>query len=178
MEQSRNNYNNNNNNNKEYKSLLFLFSSRNFALMLFALMSCIILFSLFCSTNGNLIVLNTPEKNTANAQVKSTENSNIIDLKVSERNNNYVWTSDNSKVNPQLDLKLGKEYIFQIESMTDNNTPHQLIIQDEHGKQLAKSTIVSNGNTDDFPFKFTKSGNYQYHCQYHPSSMHGNIVVS
>ena len=42
---------------------------------------------------------------------------NIVDLKVSERNGNFVWTSINGQANPDLDLKSGTRYTFQVESM-------------------------------------------------------------
>lgn len=146
-------------------------------LMLFILLCCIGTVTILNSINGNMII-DRLEKNIANAQLESlTESSNIVDLKVSEQNNNFVWTSANGQVNPEIDLKLDTHYTIQIESM-DNNIHHQLIIQDETGKQLAKSTEISNGQTDDFQFTFSNKGKYQYHCQYHPETMHGNIVVS
>ena len=146
-------------------------------LMLFILLCCIGTVTILNSIYGNMII-DRLGKNIANAQLESlTESSNIVDLKVSERNNNFVWTSANGQVNPEIDLKAGTHYTIQIESM-DNNIHHRLIIQDESGKQLAKSIEISNGQTDDFPFTFSNKGKYQYHCQYHPETMHGNIVVS
>ena len=131
---------------------------------------------MFFNLKGNLII-DILEKNITNAQLASSiTDSNIIDLKASERHNNYVWTSGNSQVNRQLDLKSRNDYTFQIDNR-DNNNSYQLIIQDENGKQLAKSTTISNGGTDDIHFKFTNNGKYQYHCKYHPTTMHGGIVV-
>ena len=128
--------------------------------------------------SDDINVITVSEKNIANAQLEdSTSSQNIVDLKVSERNNNFVWTSVNGQVNPKLSLKSGIDYTIQVESM-DNNITHQLIIQNESGKQLTKSDEISNGQTDDFTFTFRDIGKYQYHCQYHPETMHGNIVVS
>jgi plastocyanin len=62
--------------------------------------------------------------------------------------------------------------------MDNNNIAHQLIIQTESGKHVTKSDEISNGKTDDFPFTFSEKGKYQYHCQYHPKTMYGNIIVS
>lgn len=166
-----------NRNKKDKSKKLFLFSTKNIKILLIVLLSCIGIFAIFSSLYGNLIA-SISEKNIANAQsASSTESSNIVDLKVSERNNNYVWTSANGQVNPQLNLKSDKDYSIQVESM-DNNVSHQLILQDQSGKQLAKSIVISNGITDDFPFTFSNIGKYQYHCQYHPATMHGDIVVS
>ena len=134
------------------------------------------LITILNSDDSNVIMVS--EKNIANAQLEnSTSSQNIVDLKVSERNNNFVWTSVNGQVNPTLNLKSGTDYTIQVESM-DNNITHQLIIQNESGKQLTKSDGISNGQTDDFTFTFRDIGKYQYHCQYHPETMHGNIVVS
>lgn len=111
--------------------------SKHINLMLFILLCCIGTVTILNSINGNMII-DRLEKNIANAQLESlTESSNIVDLKVSEQNNNFVWTSANGQVNPEIDLKLDTHYTIQIESM-DNNIHHQLIIQDETGKQLAK----------------------------------------
>ena len=130
------------------------------------------------STYGNTM-MDVSKNSTANTQVQySTMDENIVDLKVSERNNNFVWTSMNGQVNPDLDLKSGTRYTFQVESMDNNNISYQLIIQTESGKQLTKSDVISNDKTDDFSFTFSEKGKYQYHCQYHPNTMHGNIIVS
>jgi uncharacterized pyridoxamine 5'-phosphate oxidase family protein len=131
------------------------------------------------SIYGNKMVDVSKKNSMANTKVQySTMDENIVDLKVSERNNNFVWTSVNGQVNPDLDLKSETRYTFQVESMENNNISHQLIIQTEDGKQLTKSDVISNDKTDDFPFTFSETGKYQYHCQYHPNTMHGNIIVS
>jgi plastocyanin len=158
------------------KSIGFPSLNKNFNLILFVFLSGIGSTTILHSGYGNAI--DASEKNIKNVQLQdSTVNENIVDLKVSERNNNFVWTSVNGQVNPELDLKSGTDYTIQVESM-DNNISHQLIIQTESGKQLTKSDEISNGKTDDFRFTFSEKGKYQYHCQYHPETMHGNIVVS
>jgi plastocyanin len=142
-----------------------------------------LLFSIGATTLSPSIYGNTmmgvSKNSMRNTQIQySTMDENIVDLKVSERNGNFVWTSMNGKVNPDLDLKSGTRYTFQLESMDNNNIAHQLIIQTESGKQLTKSDVISNDKTDDFSFTFSDKGKYQYHCQYHPNTMHGNIIVS
>ena len=154
----------------------FLSLAKNITLILITSLIGIGLITILNSDDTNVIMVS--EKNIANAQLEdSTSSQNIVDLKVSERNNNFVWTSVNGQVNPTLNLKSGTDYTIQVESM-DNNITHQLIIQNESGKQLTKSDEISNGQTDDFTFTFRDIGKYQYHCQYHPETMHGNIVVS
>ena len=142
--------------------------------LLFAIGATTLLSSIYGNTTTDVLKNSMPNTNTQYL----TFDENIVDLKVSERNGNFVWTSINGQANPDLDLKSGTRYTFQVESMENNNVAHQLIIQTESGKQLTKSDVISNDNTDDFPFTFSEKGNYQYHCQYHPNTMHGNIIVS
>jgi len=142
--------------------------------LLFAIGATTLLPSIYGNTTTDVLKNSMPNTNTQYL----TFDENIVDLKVSERNGNFVWTSINGQANPDLDLKSGTRYTFQVESMENNNVAHQLIIQTESGKQLTKSDVISNDNTDDFPFTFSEKGKYQYHCQYHPNTMHGNIIVS
>jgi plastocyanin len=142
--------------------------------LLFAIGATTLLPSIYGNTTMDVLKNSMPNTNTQYL----TFDENIVDLKVSERNGNFVWTSINGQANPDLDLKSGTRYTFQVESMENNNVAHQLIIQTESGKQLTKSDVISNDNTDDFPFTFSEKGKYQYHCQYHPNTMHGNIIVS
>ena len=73
------------------------------------------------SIYGNTMYVS--KKSIRNAQVLYfTMDENIVDLKVSERNNNnFVWTSMNGQVNPDLELKSGTPYTIQVESMDNNN---------------------------------------------------------
>jgi len=142
--------------------------------LLFAIGATTLLPSIYGNTTTGVLKNSMPNTNTQYL----TFDENIVDLKVSERNGNFVWTSINGQANPDLDLKSGTRYTFQVESMENNNVAHQLIIQTESGKQLTKSDVISNDKTDDFSFTFSEKGKYQYHCQYHPNTMHGNIIVS
>src|SRR6185503_12730249 len=119
----------------------FLSLAKNITPILVTSLIGIGLITLLNSDDINLITLS--EKNIAHAQLDdSTASQNIVDLKVAERNNNFVWTSVNGQVNPTLNLKSGIDYTIQVESM-DNNITHQLIIQNESGKQLTKSDEIS-----------------------------------
>jgi hypothetical protein len=161
-------------------SIAFLnLNNKKINIMIFVLLSSIGSSTLLLhSTYGNTI-MDVSKNSLTNPHVRySTMDENIVDLKVSERNNNFVWTSMNGQVNPDLELKSGIPYTIQVESMDNNNIAHQLIIQTESGKQVTKSDEISNGKTDDFLFTFIEIGKYQYHCQYHPKTMYGNIIVS
>jgi hypothetical protein len=62
------------------------------------------------SIYGNKI-MDVSKNSLTNVQVRySTMDENIVDLKVSERNNNFVWTSMNGQINPDLELKSGIPY--------------------------------------------------------------------
>lgn len=124
------------------KSIVFLVSNNNINLILFVLLRILGTITIFNSIDGN-IIRGVLGKNIANTQlVDSTASQHIVELEVSERNNNFVWMSANGQVNPEINLKSGTDYTIQIDSM-NNNISYQLVIQDENGKQLAKSVEIS-----------------------------------
>jgi hypothetical protein len=160
-------------------AFLNLLNKKKINIIIFVILSSIGSSTLLLHSIYGNTIMDVSKNSLTNAQIQySTMDENIVDLKVSERNNNFVWTSMNGQANPDLELKSGIPYTIQVESMDNNNIAHQLIIQTESGKQLTKSDEISNGKTDDFPFTFSEKGKYQYHCQYHPKTMYGNIIVS
>ena len=53
--------------------------------------------------SDDINIITVSEKNVAHAQLEdSTASQNIVDLKVSERNNNFVWTSVNGQAKPTI----------------------------------------------------------------------------
>jgi hypothetical protein len=82
-------------NRNEGKNLIgFLSLAKNITLLLVTSLIGIGLITILNSENIHLIPIS--EKNIAHAQLEdSTTSENIVYLKVSERNNNFVWTSVN-----------------------------------------------------------------------------------
>jgi plastocyanin len=164
-------------NNEKKKSKKCLISIKTFVIVLFAALTTLMANIAVNFDNGNGILM-MPGIPTANAQQSTSGESGIVDLKVSERNGNFVWESGDNKVNPQINMKANAVYSIQLESMDGNNIEHQLVIQTKDGKELVKSAEISNGETDDFSFTPKTIGTYEYHCEYHPQTMKGTIIVS
>jgi hypothetical protein len=94
----------------------FLSLAKNITLIIITSLIGIGLITILNSDDTNIITASG--KNIANAQLEdSTSSQNIVDLKVSERNNNFVWTSVNGQVNSTLNLKSGTDYTIQVECM-------------------------------------------------------------
>jgi len=163
--------------NYKKKSKKSLISIKTFVFVLFAALTALMSNIAVNFDNGNGILM-MPGIPPANAQQPTSAESGIIDLKVSERNGNFVWESGDNMVNPQINMKVNGVYSIQLESMDGNKIEHQLVIQTNDGKELLKSAEISNGETDDFSFTPKTMGTYEYHCKYHPETMKGSIIVS
>ena len=147
---------------------------KRFVFVAFAVLATVMTNTALKYENGNGILM-MPGIPAADAQISEDQ---IIDLKVSERNGEFVWISSDNKINPQINMKVNTDYSIQLESMDGNKIEHQLAIQTNDGKELVKSADVSDGETDDFSFTPKTIGTYEYHCKYHPETMKGTIVVS
>ena len=163
--------------NDKKKSKKCLISIKTFVFVLFAALTTLMANIAVNFDNGNGILM-MPGILPANAQQPTSAESGVIDLKVSERNGNFVWESGDNKVNPQISIKANSVYSIQLESMNGNNIEHQLVIQTNDGRELLKSAEISNGETDDLSFTPKTIGTYEYHCKYHPETMKGTIIVS
>ena len=165
-------------NNDEKKNKICLMSTINtFVIVLFAALTTLMVNIGVNFDNGNGILM-MPGIPTANAQQPTPGEGGIVDLKVSERNDNFVWESGDNKINPQINMKANAVYSIQLESIDGNDIDHQLVIQTNDGRELVKSAEISNGETDDFSFTPKTIGTYEYHCKYHPQTMKGTIIVS
>lgn len=165
------------NNDKKRSKKCLISTIKTFVIVLFAALTTLMANIAVNFDNGNGILM-MPGIPTANAQQPTAGESGIVDLKVSERNGNFVWESGDNKVNPQINMKANAVYSIQLESMNGNDIEHQLVIQTNDGRELVKSADISNGETDNFSFTPKTIGTYEYHCKYHPQTMKGTIIVS
>ncbi|HET9774659.1 MAG TPA: hypothetical protein VFP25_06715, partial [Nitrososphaeraceae archaeon] len=137
------------NNDKKRSKKRLISTIKTFVVVLFAALTTLMANIAVNFDNGNGILM-MPGIPPANAQQPTSAESGVIDLKVSERNGNFVWESGDNKVNPQINIKANSVYSIQLESMDGNNIEHQLVIQTKDGKELVKSAEISNGETDNF----------------------------
>ena len=65
-----------------------------------------------------------------------------------------------------------------VSSITNDPTPHKLIIQTFTGEEIDTSEVISDGGSMDLLFHPTGKGNLEYICMFHPQSIHSAINVS
>jgi plastocyanin len=65
--------------------------------------------------------------------------------------------------------------IIQIDNPTD--TKHELVIESNE-TELASSGDIAPDGSGQLTFRPTMTGTFEYHCEYHPDTMKGNIEVT
>lgn len=103
--------------------------------------------------------------------------SNVIQLGVTEQREVYRW-SDNSTgtSNPTLRFIVNRDNIVQIQNPTD--LEHEMIIESQQGNELATSGDIEPNSSGELLFRPNMTGTFQYHCEYHPTTMKGTIEVT
>ncbi len=113
----------------------------------------------------------TTKETTATASSATTSS---IKMTAKEVDETYKWsTSDGA--NPTLKMTANADNSVQIANPTD--AKHELVIE-SHGKEVASSGDIAANGSGQLSFKPTAPGTYEYHCEYHPTTMKGTIEVS
>lgn len=87
----------------------------------------------------------------------------------------YKWTNaTNGAENPELNLDTKMNNTIKIQNPTD--TKHELII-DLQGKEVASSGDIAPDASGHISFRPNGTGTFSYHCQYHPDTMKGVIML-
>jgi plastocyanin len=110
------------------------------------------------------------------AVTATQEENNIIQLGVVEQQEVYRWSDDNGTTNPTLKLIVNADNIVQIQNPTDEE--HEMIIESQQGNELTTSGDIEPNSSGELSFRPNMTGTFQYHCEYHPSTMRGMIEVS
>ena len=105
---------------------------------------------------------------TAKTSIKPTE------IQATEIDETYRWESQDSKINPTLTFVANTENVIKVKNTTDEK--HEFVIESD-GKEFAASGDVTPDGSKQFSFN-APSGTYEYHCEYHPTTMKGTIVVT
>lgn len=103
----------------------------------------------------------------------STQILKTFDITAKEENDVYRW-SFNGKINPTLTFTMGTNNTINIQNPTD--TKHEFVIESD-GKELAASGDVESNSSGMISFTPSSSGVFEYHCEYHPTTMNGTIKV-
>ena len=109
---------------------------------------------------------------------KILNQNNIVKL-TAEKVGKYVWKSNESGINPLLNLKSNENYTFLITSFQNDTVKHQLKIEPrDGGEHLAESKVIEHGSSSQFAFNTGIPQILKYYCEYHPRSMTGIINVT
>ena len=139
-----------------------------------------------CSSSYNLSMhLRRPEvqidlvSSSTTESLTTFENSTIVltATRIGTEGNNYIWTSD-ERNNPTLNLRSNTDYEFIVNTMPKDPNEHELKISTTQGEEIAEAESVDQGESSTLNFN---SGlhprNLTYFCEYHPTSMIGQINI-
>jgi len=96
-----------------------------------------------------------------------------IEILIKEIDEVYRWSSSN-ETNPGITLSANVDNVIQFTNPT--NTKHAFIIEAGGTEPLADFDIGPE-SSGKLTIKPTKTGVFEYHCEYHPDTMKGILIV-
>ena len=102
------------------------------------------------------------------------EKTSITQINAEEVNGIYEWESADSKSNPTLNFVANTNNVMEIKNPTDEK--HEFVIESNGEEVIASGDVDPNMSTK-FSFKPDAAGTYEYHCEYHPDTMKGTIII-
>ena len=113
-------------------------------------------------------------ENMMNADASKMEKTtNNLEMTATEVDETYRW-SDSNGVNPTIIMVDNTNNVIQIQNPTD--VKHEFVIESD-GKELAASGDISPDSSGTISIKPTTTGVWEYHCEYHPTTMKGTIKI-
>jgi plastocyanin len=88
----------------------------------------------------------------------------------------YRWSNDSGAINPTLKLIFNTDNIVQIQNSTDEE--HEMVVESQPGNEFATSGDIEPNSSGELSFRPNMTGTFQYHCEYHPTTMRGMIEVT
>jgi len=128
---------------------------------------------------ANEIVNSLQNKSESKENEKTEQGENMTnttgqtEISVKEINEVYRWSNSN-EINPTLTLRANADNVIQFTNPTD--VKHAFIIETGEKEPLADFDIGSN-STGKLTLKPTKTGVFEYHCEYHPDTMKGILNI-
>jgi len=120
------------------------------------------------------VVLYSTTGTSAMAAYPTKNSSKLTEIQATEIDEIYRWQSQDSQINPTLKLVANTESMIKVKNTTDEK--HEFVIESD-GKEVAASGDVAPDDSTQFSFK-PAPGIYEYHCEYHPTTMKGTIEVT
>ena len=101
--------------------------------------------------------------------------TNTVQLNAKEKKGVYTWVNKDG-TNPVLNFKLNTNNVVQIKNPTDSK--HELVITSA-GKEVTTSGDIIPSKSGKLTFAaLTQGETFEYHCEYHPTTMKGTIMIS
>jgi hypothetical protein len=100
--------------------------------------------------------------------------SYTIKMSAKEVDEVYRWSTDEG-TNPDLKLVANADNVIQIDNPTD--AKHELVFE-SNGMELAASGDIAPDGSGQMTFNPSTTGIFEYHCEYHPSTMKGTVEVT
>ena len=97
-----------------------------------------------------------------------------IQISASEEDEVYRW-SNIQGTNPTLNFLTNANNTVLIFNPT--NEKHEMIIGSK-GKEVASSGDIARSSSGQLFFAPNATGTFEYHCEYHPDTMKGTILVN
>jgi hypothetical protein len=98
---------------------------------------------------------------------------NKISLSAIEEDEVYLWSNSDGS-NPTLTFVVNTDNFVQIQNPTDEK--HEFVIESDD-EEVASSGDIPPGITGMLKIKPEATGSWQYHCEYHPTTMKGTIHI-
>ena len=130
---------------------------------------------LFAEVSSNIPVQSSHAQGLVNNQTDTSQNkAKTIQLSATEEEEVYRW-SNVQGTNPTLGFLLNANNTVLILNPTDEE--HEMIIV-SNGNEVASSGDIAPSGSGQVSFTPNMTGTLEYHCEYHPDTMKGTILVN
>ena len=112
-------------------------------------------------------------ENVEQTEITAPNTPSQIEISIKEIDEVYGWSNSN-ETNPTITLSANIDNVIQFTNPT--NTKHAFIIEAGGTEPLADFDIGPD-STGELTIKPTTTGVFEYHCEYHPDTMKGILIV-
>ena len=112
-------------------------------------------------------------KHVEQTEITAPNTTSQIEISIKEIDEVYGWSNSN-ETNPTITLSANIDNVIQFTNPT--NTKHAFIIEVGGTEPLADFDIGPD-SASELTIKPTATGVFEYHCEYHPDTMKGILIV-
>ena len=125
------------------------------------------------SSAQRLIEMGWAKKLETNTNNIKPETSNSLKISAVEEDDVYRWSNVNG-INPTITVFENVDNTIQIQNPTDAR--HEFVIESQ-GEEIAASGDIPQDGSGSIHVKPNMTGIWEYHCEYHPTTMKGTIKI-